>query len=101
MRRIAASILALALLAPSFAGAAATPKEKFQKAVAKQAVSMADVLAGKWKGLCACRASSTSGALTYEDYGDRIVVFCGMATFDPAGTLTVTSYCLDYTPLVK
>lgn len=101
MRRIAAGILALALLAPSFAGAAATPKEKFQKAVAKQAVSLADALAGKWKGLCVCSSNNRSGALTYEDYGDRIDVFCGVASFDPSGNLTIPSYCLDYVPLVK
>lgn len=102
MRRIAAIVLTLAILAPSIAGAAATPRDKFGKAVAKQAISAADELAGKWKALCVCRATNRVGAVVTYTYMGQLYATCSVVGFDDAtGEIDQTIDCPDYIPLVK
>lgn len=104
MRRIAAIILALALLVPSVAGAAPTARDRFQKAVAKQSVSNEDLLNGKWKGLCVCRANNQAGAVVHYSATptDPIHATCMLIGFDaPTGAIESATECPDFVPLVK
>ena len=102
MRRIAAIVLAAAVLAPSMAGAAVTLEEKFEKALAKQTVSTADVYAGKWKALCTCKADRRAGVLTIDKFYEEHQVTCTVLLFDAGTGAISTSYqCNDYVPLVK
>lgn len=96
--------LLTALLLSGGVASAVTPREAFQKQVAK----VAPAADAKGKALCACTFDSGPGFANRVGFirqlvqNNQVVVTCAGATFDAAGEATGGSFaCSDFYPLVK